>query len=171
MNPEKQVCYVLVSDIDRNFFTFKESKKALVKDLPARVILPIDEGQVLLLSHGSNLGTDSQPLVYVDEEFDGCLASNSFIAIDFRETPLYYLIAMKHPLVLEQLRGMVSGSQIVSVINKESIRNLLIPKLGSIWRNDFNEKIKDALRMRKQGLELRKAAIEKVDNYIKSLMR
>ncbi|QTA78429.1 Type I restriction endonuclease domain-containing protein [Desulfonema limicola] len=165
LTPDDEVCFVQISDIDPQYFTFSNVHRSCVKDLPYRIRVPLQAYQVLVLASGTNLGTNLHPVAVVEPELDGCLASNAFFALEFKDTPIYYGLVMRHPLVLEQIRGMVSGTG-VSSVNKKQLQNLLLPVLGEVWRNDFNDRAKVAWEKRRLAINVRQKAINMIDNFI-----
>ncbi len=165
LDPEQEVGFVQVSDLDVRYLSFARAHRAKVRELPARVRLPLREYQVLLLASGSNLGEAGHPIAVVEPQMDGCLASNAFIALEFRETPLYFGLALRHPLVLAQLRSLASGS-VIQLIGKRDIGHLLIPVLGSTWRQDHNDRAKIAWEKRRLALDLRLRAVARVEAFI-----
>lgn len=170
LDPDQKVCFVQISDIDPHYYTFTNVHKGYVKNLPYRIRAPLRANQVLMLASGSNLGTASHPIAVVEPELDGCLGSNAFLALEFKETPIYYGLVMRHPLVLAQLRGVSSGAAI-AFINKRQIQNLLIPSLGAIWRHDYNDRARIAWERRHSALNLRTKAINVIDDFIMQILK
>lgn len=166
LKENQSVQYVQVSDIDPQSFLFRRSRRALVQELPSRIRLPIQMYQVLLLASGSNLGMPGHPVAVVDQTLDGGFASNAFLALEFNETPIYYAITLKHPLVLAQIRKMSVG-EVVSTLRKKDIVNLRIPVLSSVWRQDFNDRAKLAWERRSMALELRRRAMLIVEGFVR----
>ncbi|GIK36928.1 MAG: hypothetical protein BroJett011_07610 [Chloroflexota bacterium] len=166
LEPEQAVCYVNVSDIDAQYFTFRQTHQMQLKELSDRLRLPLQADQVLVLASGSNLGSEDHPVAVVEPELDGCLTSNAFIALEFVETPLYFGLVMRHPLVLAQLRALASGSVVQQTINKEEFKNLLLPVLGSVWRQDYNDRARIAWEKRRLAIDLRQQAIDNVEVFI-----
>jgi len=165
LKPDQQVKYVQTSDIDQQSFLFHRVRSANAQDLPSRIRLPLRSLQVLLLASGSNLGTPSHPVAIVDPTLDGAYASNTFLALEFRETPIYFGIVLKHPIVLNQLHRIASGA-VVTTLRKKDVINLQIPVLSIVWRQDFNDRAQLAWERRSLALALRRQALEKADNYI-----
>jgi hypothetical protein len=164
------VCYVNVSDIDAQYFTFRQTHKTQLKELSDRVRLPLQADQVLVLASGSNLGSEDHPVAVVESELDGCLTSNAFLALEFKDTPLYFGLIMRHPLVLAQLQALASGS-VVQSIKKEEFKNLVLPVLGSIWRQDYNDRAKIAWEKRHLAIDLRQQAINLVETFISEALK
>lgn len=169
LKPDQIVKYVQVSDIDPRSFLFRRQRKALAKDLPSRIRLPLQSFQVLLLALGSNLGTPTHPVAVVDAQLEGGFASNAFLALEFAETQIYFAISLKHPIVLEQLHQMAVGAT-VSTIRRKDIVNLKIPVLSNVWRQDFNGRALVAWERRSLALALRRQAIEKAESFLQQMM-
>ena len=169
LKTDQVVHYVQASDIDPQSFLFRRLRSALAQDLPSRIRLPLQAYQVLLLASGSNLGTQTHPVAVVDAELDGGFASNTFLALEFAETPIYYAIALKHPIVLTQLRQMATGT-VVSTLRKKDIIHLRIPQLSSVWRQDFNDRAQLAWERRSLALALRRQALEKAEKFIQQMI-
>jgi hypothetical protein len=165
LKPDQLVSYVQASDIDPQSFLFRRVRNALAQDLPSRIRLPLQAYQVLLLASGSNLGTPTHPIAVVDAKLHGGFASNAFLALEFDETPIYYAIALKHPLVLAQLRHMAVGP-VVSTLRKKDIVHLRIPQLSAVWRQDFNDRAQLAWERRTLALTLRRQALDKAEAFI-----
>ncbi len=157
------------SDIDPQSFLFRRIRSALAQDLPSRIRLPLQAYQVLLLASGSNLGTPAYPVAVVDAKLNGGFASNTFLALDFHETPIYYAIALKHPLVLEQIQRMAVGT-VVSTLRKKDIIHLRIPVLSAVWRQDFNDRAQLAWERRALALKLRRQALDKAEDFIQQTL-
>jgi hypothetical protein len=169
LDPDQEVCYVNVSDIDAQYLTFSQVHRGKLKELSGRFRLPLQADQVLVLASGSNLGSEMHPVAIVEPELDGCLTSNAFIALEFAETPIYFGLVMRHPLVLAQLRGLASGS-VIQMIKKQEIQDLLIPVLGSVWRQDFNDRARVAWEKRHLAIDLRQQAIQKIEAFIRGAL-
>lgn len=165
-DPNQIVKYVQASDIDTHSFLFRNVRSGKVKDLPARIRLPIQAYQVLLLASGSNLGSPNHPVGIVEPQLDGCLASNTFLALEFDETPLYYGMALKHPVVLAQIRRRAVGN-VVSILRKRDVADLKIPVLGLVWRQDFNDRAQIAWERRSIAKQLRNQAAQLVDAFLR----
>ena len=166
LKPDQPVSYVQASDIDPKSFLFRRLRTALAKDLPSRIRLPLQAYQVLLLASGSNLGTPAHPVAVVDAKLNGGFASNAFLALDFNETPIYYAIALKHPIVLEQIRRMAVGA-VVSTLRKKDLVHLRIPILSAVWRQDFNDRAQLAWERRTLALTQRRQALDMAEAFIK----
>ncbi len=165
-DPDQIVQYVQASDIDPHSFLFRNVRCGKVKDLPARIRLPIQAYQVLLLASGSNLGTPNHLVGIVEPQLDGCLASNTFLALEFDETPLYYGMALKHPVVLAQIRRLAVG-EVVSILRKRDVAQLKVPVLGQVWRQDFNYRAQIAWERRSLAKQLRNQAAQLVDAFLR----
>lgn len=164
-DPDKIVRYVQSSDIDPRHFLFRNVRSDKVRNLPARIRLPIRAYQVLLLASGSNLGTPNHPVGIVEPDLDGCLASNTFLALEFHETPLYYGMVLKHPLVLAEIRHLAVG-KVICTLRKRDVMYLKIPVLGRVWRQDFNDRAKVAWERRNLAKNLRSKAQNLVDTFV-----
>ena len=169
LDPNQEICYVKISDIDPEFMTFGTVHQEKLSNLSERIRLPLHEFQVLVLVSGSNLGSDSHPIAVVEPHLDGCLTSNAFIALEFRETPIYFGLILRHPLVLSQMQALSSGT-VISFISKREIGSLLLPVLGSVWREDFNDRAQIAWEKRSRAIQLRQKAINLVDDFIKEAL-
>lgn len=169
LKPDQPVSYVQASDIDPRSFLFRRVRSALAKDLPSRIRLPLQAYQVLVLASGSNLGTPTHPVAVVDAKLNGGFASNAFLALDFDETPIYFAIALKHPVVLEQIRRMAVGV-IVSTLRKKDIIHLRIPILRAVWRQDFNDRAQLAWERRTLALTQRRQALDMADAFIQKAL-
>ena len=169
LKPDQIVNYVQASDIDPQSFLFRRLRSARSQDLPSRIRLPLHAYQVLLLASGSNLGTQTHPVAIVDAELEGGFASNTFLALEFTETPIYYAIALKHPIVLAQLHQMATGA-VVRTLRKKEIIHLCVPQLSSVWRQDFNDRAQLAWERRSLALALRRQAHEKVEEFIQQMI-
>lgn len=165
-DPDQIVQYVQASDIDPHSFLFRNVRCGKVKDLPARIRLPIQAYQVLMLASGSNLGTSNHLVGIVEPQLDGCLASNTFLALEFDETPLYYGMALKHPVVLAQIHRVAVG-EVVSTLRKRDVAQLKIPVLGQVWRQDFNDRAQIAWERRSIAKQLRSQAAQLVDAFLR----
>lgn len=169
LDPNQEICYVQVSDIDSEFMTFGTIHQDKLSNLSDRIRLPLHEFQVLVLVSGSNLGSDSHPIAIVEPHLDGCLTSNAFIALEFSETPIYFGLVLRHPMVLSQLQALSSGT-VISFISRREIGSLMLPVLGSIWRKDFNDRAQIAWEKRSRAIQLRQKAINLVDDFIKEAL-
>jgi hypothetical protein len=165
LKADQVVRYVQTSDIDPQSFLFRRVRSAMAQELPSRIRLPLQAFQVLVLASGSNLGTPAHPVAIVDPQLEGGFASNAFLALDFDETPIYYGIALRHPVVLDQIRRMAVGA-VVSTLRKKDIVHLRIPILSSVWRQDFNDRAQLAWERRTLAFELRRQAMEKVEAFV-----
>lgn len=169
LKPDQLVRYVQASDIDLQSFLFRRVRAAITQELPSRIRLPLQAYQVLILASGSNLGTPSHPVAIVEAQLDGGFASNAFLALDFNETPIYFGIALKHPVVLEQIRDMAVGAN-VSTLRKKDIIHLRIPVLSAVWRQDFNDRAQMAWERRSLALKLRRQALDEVEAFIQQTL-
>ena len=165
IKPDVMVRFVQTADMDSQFLTFNCHRTCYGKDLPPRVRLPLQEYQVLLLASGQNIGTTKQPVAVVEPELDGCIASNAFVALNFIETPIYFAMLLRHPLVLTQIRALSSGATI-PFLSKKIIKELKIPVLGAIWREDFDQRAQIAWEKHKRALGMVRKAISIVEESI-----
>jgi hypothetical protein len=165
LDPNQEVCYLNISDIDPEFMTFGNVHRDKLGNLSERIRLTLRAYQVLVLASGSNLGEKIHPIAVVEPHLDGCLTSNAFIALEFHDTPIYFGLVMRHPLVLAQLKALAAGS-VISFISKREIEGLMLPVLGNIWREDFNDRAQVAWEKRSISIKYRQEAINLVDDFI-----
>jgi hypothetical protein len=128
-----------LGDVDSDFYTIRNYEETSVKELPTRVRQPLTAGQVLLANSGTNMGTPTQPVAVVPSELDGALCTNALTALAFPDAPLYWAMCLKHPLVLEQIAGLASGST-QPYLNKRDLDDLLLPVLAAVWREEFHQR-------------------------------
>ena len=163
--PEQRVNYIQLGDVDPDFFTIRSHEEASVADLPSRVRQPLAADQVLLANSGRSLGTTAQPVAVAPAELDGALSTNALTVLTFPDAPFYWALCLKHPWVLVQIAGLVSGSM-QPYLNKRDLDGLLVPVLANVWREDFHQRAEVACQLRLRALALRRQATQQVDHFL-----
>ncbi|MBK1618663.1 hypothetical protein CKO42_09500 [Lamprobacter modestohalophilus] len=70
----------------------------------------------------------------------------------------------------EQLRLLSSGST-QCFVSKRDLDELLIPVLGQVWREDFEDRLIRAMQRRRDALVARAWLIETADNHVRQTMQ
>lgn len=165
----QKVRYIQLGDVDAKLFTVRSFEEACFADLPARVRQPLATGQVLLANSGHSLGTEAQAVAVVPADLDGALSTNALTALSFQDAPYYWAMCLKHPLVLAQVAGRVSGST-QPYLTKKDLDDLLLPVLASVWREDFHRRAEQASQLRLEALALRREAGAQVDRFLEKTL-
>ncbi len=125
---------------------------------------PIAVGDVLMCTTGFG-----EQVAYLDESLADAglplLGSATFTALRFAQTPCFYAVALAHPIVRKQLE-LLSAGAVQRFVNKQELDELLIPTLGSVWRDDFDTRIRRAIERRREALTARAHLLAVVQRFV-----
>ena len=168
LRDEDEVFAIQASDVNHATFLVEGGGHRLLTDLSSRMRQRVDIGDVLMCTTGSG-----SQIVYVDEGLDTgaqrILGSATFTTLRFNETPRVFAVTLSHPLVREQLRLLSSGS-VQRFVNKRDLDELLVPVLGQVWREDFEDRLARAMQRRREALLVRSALIGAADDYMREAL-
>jgi hypothetical protein len=162
---EDEVLSVQSADINEATFLVEGATRQRFADLSARMRQPLSTGDVLLCTIGAG-----QQIAYLDESLSEAnipiLGSATFTALRFHETPRFYAVALSHSVVREQI-GMLATGSVQRFVNKRDLDELLVPQLGSVWREDFEARIQRAMQRRREALAARAELLATAEGFIR----
>ena len=168
LSNEDEVFAIQANDVNDATFLVEGGGHRPLTDLSSRMRQRVDIGDVLMCTTGSG-----NQIAYVDEGLDAgrqpILGSATFTALRFNETPRVFAVTLSHPLVREQLRLLSSGS-VQRFVNKSDVDELLVPVLGQVWREDFEDRLARAMQRRRDALLVRSALIDAADDYVREAL-
>ena len=168
LRDEDEVFAIQANDVNDATFLVEGGRHRPLSTLSSRMRQRVDIGDVLMCTTGSG-----NQIAYVDEglEVGGqpILGSATFTTLRFNETPRVFAVTLSHPLVREQLRLLSSGS-VQRFINKRELDELLVPVLGQVWREDFEDRLTRAMQRRREALLVRSALIDTADDYMREAL-
>jgi type I restriction enzyme S subunit len=129
------------------------------QDLPSRARRKVSKDDVIVSSIEGSLSS----CALIPDEYDGALCSTGFYIVDSNKiNPQTLLVLLKSPIGQEQLKKGCSGT-ILTAINKDEIRKIVLPIVDSGIQNQIQQKIIESFNLRKQSkhlLECVKKAVE-----------
>ena len=144
------VVVVQADDVNESSFLVERPRSSRLAELSSRMRQPLAVGDVLLCTTGQG-----EQVAYLDESLSASglplLGSATFTALRFHETPRFYAVALAHPIVRQQLQLLSSGT-VQRFVNKSDLDELLVPSLGSVWREDFDVRLDRAIERRREAL-------------------
>lgn len=165
LDDDELVVAIQSEDVNEATFLVERAEPRLVSSLSSRLRQRVQVGDVLMCTTG-----DGDQVAFIDDDAArggrSILASATFTAMRFNETPRVFAAALRHHLVRSQVRLLSSGS-IQHFVNKRDLDELLVPVLGQIWREDFEARLTRAMQRRREALTARTALIEAVDGYVR----
>jgi DNA helicase II / ATP-dependent DNA helicase PcrA len=165
LRDDESVVAIQADDVNEATFLVEGAGLRAVSELSSRMRQRLQVGDVLLCTTG-----DGDQVAFLDDELahDGhpLLASATFTVLRFSETPRVFAATLRHPLVRAQLRLLSSGS-VQRFINKRDLVELLVPVLGTVWREDFEARLTRAMQRRREALLARAALIHAADDYVR----
>lgn len=176
LDDDEDVLVVQADNLNEATFLVESVEQRRLADLSSRVRQRLQADDVLLCTTGSG-----DQVAFVDQvlgktESRGesrddlpLLASATFTILRFFETPRVFAVTLAHPLVREQLRLLSSGST-QRFVTKRDLDELLIPVLGQVWRQDFEDRLTRAMQRRREALVARAELIETTDTYVRQAM-
>ena len=168
LRDEDEVFAIQANDVNEATFLVEGGRHRPLSTLSSRMRQRVDIGDVLMCTTGSG-----DQIAYVDEGLDAggqpILGSATFTTLRFNETPRVFAVTLSHPLVREQLLLLSSGS-VQRFINKRELDELLVPVLGQVWREDFEDRLARAMQRRREALLVRSALIDAADDYMREAL-
>lgn len=168
LRDEDKVFAIQANDVNDATFLVEGGWPRPLSTLSSRMRQHVDIGDVLMCTTGSG-----NQIAYVDKGLDAggqpILGSATFTILRFSETPRVFAVALSHPLVREQLRLLSSGS-VQRFINKRELDELLVPVLGQVWREDFEDRLTRAMQRRREALLARSALIDAAEDYMREAL-
>ena len=168
LRDEDEVFAIQANDVNDATFLVEGGRHRPLSTLSSRMRQRVDIGDVLMCTTGSG-----NQIAYVDEGLDAggqpILGSATFTALRFNETPRVFAVALSHPLVRAQ-RLLLSSGSVQRFINKRELDELLVPMLGQVWREDFEDRLARAMQRRREALLVRSAFIDAADDYMREAL-
>ena len=168
LQDEDQVFAIQANDVNDATFLVEGGRHRPLSTLSSRMRQRVDIGDVLMCTTGSG-----DQIAFVDEGLDAggqpILGSATFTTLRFKETPRVFAVTLSHPLIREQLLLLSSGS-VQRFVNKRDLDELLVPVLGPIWREDFEDRLARAMQRRRESLLARSALIDAAEDYVQEAL-
>jgi restriction endonuclease S subunit len=154
--------YIELSNIQASIGIIENAKRLRTEDAPSRAKRKLKKGDVIVSSIKGSL--DKTAMVVSD--FDGAFASNGFF--QFRAklvNPAYLTLLIKSNIVYLQLFREASGA-ILSAVPKESLKNIIIPKLDKNMQEEISKLVQNAHEKYHKSKLLLEQAKHKVEEMI-----
>jgi hypothetical protein len=165
LQDDESVVAIQADDVNEATFLVEGAGLRAVSELSSRMRQRLQVGDVLLCTTG-----DGDQVAFLDDEVAHggrpLLASATFTVLRLSETPRVFAATLRHPLVRAQLRLLSSGS-VQRFVSKRDLDELLVPVLGTIWREDFEARLARAMQRRREALLARTALIDAADDYVR----
>lgn len=162
------VFVIRAEDTNATTYMVEGGEYARVASLSGRMRQRLQAGDVLLCSTG-----DGEQVVFVEEQIQDeariLVGSATFTALRFAETPRVFAVALSHPLVRAQLQSLSLGST-QRFVSQRDLDGLLVPVLGRIWREDFEERLDRAMQRRREALRTRAALLDAAETFVQEAM-
>ena len=132
--------YIELSNIQASIGVIENAKRLRTEDAPSRAKRKLKKGDVIVSSIKGSL--DKTAMVVSD--FDGAFASNGFFQFRAKSVnPAYLTLLVKSDIVYLQLFREASGA-ILSAVPKESLKNIIIPKLDKNIQEEISKLVQNA---------------------------
>jgi len=154
--------YIELSNIQASIGIIENAIRLRTADAPSRAKRKLKKGDVIVSSIKGSL--DKTAMVVSD--FDGAFASNGFF--QFRSklvNPAYLTMLIKSDIVYLQLFREASGA-ILSAVTKESLKNIIIPKLGKNIQEEISKFVQNAHDKYHEAKQLLEEAKHEVEEMI-----
>ena len=164
LDNDARVLAIQADDVNEATFLVEGAPERTLRDLSARMRQPLAVGDVLLCTTGAG-----QQVAFLDKALEEyglpLLGSATFTALQFTETPRFFAVALTYPLVRIQLNLLMSGS-VQRFVNQRALDELLVPTLGSVWREDFDSRMQQAMQHRREALAARASVLEAAEVFV-----
>ncbi len=123
----KEIRYIGFKNIDTNSYRIISAETILFEKVKSRARYVLKENDILLGIVGPYIGEENQPLAFVTREYEGALASSTFVVLrNFKYSNAYLLWCLSHPLVRFQLRAKRRG-QMQMMISIDDLKRIYLP--------------------------------------------
>lgn len=123
----KEIRYIGFKNIDTNSYRIISAETILFEKVKSRARYVLKENDILLGIVGPYIGEENQPLAFVTREYEGALASSTFVVLrNFKYSNAYLLWCLSHPLVRFQLRAKRRG-QWQMLISIDDLKRIYLP--------------------------------------------
>lgn len=154
--------YIELSNIQASIGVIENAKRLRTEDAPSRAKRKLKKGDVIVSSIKGSL--DKTAMVVSD--FDGAFASNGFFQFRAKSVnPAYLTLLVKSDIVYLQLFKEASGA-ILSAVPKESLKNIIIPKLEKNIQEEISKLVQNAHEKYYKSKLLLEQAKHKVEEMI-----
>ena len=154
--------YIELSNIQASIGIIENAKSLRTEDAPSRAKRKLKKGDVIVSSIKGSL--DKTAMVVSD--FDGAFASNGFFQFRAKSVnPAYLTLLVKSDIVYLQLFKEASGA-ILSAVPKESLKNIIIPKLEKNIQEEISKLVQNAHEKYYKSKLLLEQAKHKVEEMI-----
>ena len=154
--------YIELSNIQASIGIIENARKLRTEDAPLRAKRKLKKGDVIVSSIKGSL--DKTAMVVSD--FSGAFASNGFFQFRAKSVnPAYLTLLIKSDIVYLQLFKEASGA-ILSAVPKESLKNIIIPKLDKNIQEEISKLVQNAHEKYHKSKLLLEQAKHKVEEMI-----
>lgn len=154
INKESSYNYVEIADVNSYTGEIINCSELVGEDLPSRASYKITEGDIIVATSGNSIGTHKQSKALVTKAFDGSICTNGFTVMRATKiSPYYLLYFLNSKNFLDQVLKYKYGTAI-PCIGRDDFENILVPILSADEMNKIESRIKKAIELRKQALEL-----------------
>ena len=123
----KEIRYIGFKNIDTNSYRIISAETIFFEKVKSRARYVLKENDILLGIVGPYIGEENQPLAFVTREYEGALASSTFVVLrNFKYSNAYLLWCLSHPLVRFQLRAKRRG-QWQMMISIDDLKRIYLP--------------------------------------------
>lgn len=162
--PDRKFKYIELSDIDSSVGTIRNHTLLLGKDAPSRARMSLKEGDVIVSSVKGSL----DKVALVSKDYNGSVGSTGFFVLRPKNILSGCLLALsKSPILQLQLERESSGT-ILTAVPKESIKNIIVPKIKPQTQKEIHKLIIDSHKLRESSKRLLEEAKLKIENTIEN---
>ena len=123
----KEIRYIGFKNIDTNSYRIISAETILFEKVKSRARYVLEGNDILLGIVGPYIGEENHPLAFVTREYEGALASSTFVVLrNFKYSNAYLLWCLSHPLVRFQLRAKRRG-QWQMMISIDDLKRIYLP--------------------------------------------
>lgn len=123
----KEIRYIGFKNIDTNSHSIISTETISFEKVRSRARYVLKENDILFGIVGPYIGEENQPLAFVTKEYEGALASSTFVILrNFKYSTAYLLWCLSHPLVRFQLRAKRRG-QSQMMLSIEDLKRIYLP--------------------------------------------
>lgn len=156
INKEKLYNYVEIADINSYTSEIINSTEIIGEELPSRASYILNEGDLIVATSGNSIGTEKQSKALVTKSYNGCLCTNGLSVMKAKNISPYFLLKFfNSDIFLKQMLKYKYGTAIPCV-GREDFENILVPIPSDEEIKNIENKIKRAIELREEALNLMK---------------
>lgn len=160
--PEKEFCYIELSDINSNLNIVSDFKAVLGKNLPTRAKRIVNTGDII----SSSVVGSIEKTAIIGRDKNNFIASTGFFHFRPINIPSeYLLILLRSSFVQEQFKQQASGG-ILSAVSELRLKHIIVPDIDTSIQNMITQLVKKSHQAEQESHRLLEKAKTRVEQLI-----